>query len=82
VAGREAAGNGTNGPVRPRRVTPHTGVVNDGDRPSAPEPARRYPTPTGAPCPRTVRVDGSVEGSGACLGCGTCLLFGELMEGR
>jgi len=34
----------------------------------------RYGTPTGAPCPRTVRVDGGVDGSGECLGCGACLL--------
>lgn len=40
----------------------------------------RYATPTGAPCPRVVRVDGTVLGSGACLGCGTCLLFGGLVE--
>ena len=40
---------------------------------------RRYSTPTGQPCPRTVRVDGSVEGSGNCLGCGTCLQFGDLL---
>lgn len=35
---------------------------------------RRHGTPTGAPCPRTLRVDGRVEGSGDCLGCGACLL--------
>jgi hypothetical protein len=36
---------------------------------------RVYATPTGAPCPRCVRVDGSVEGSGDCLGCGYCLIM-------
>ena len=46
------------------------------------QPDRRlFATPTGAPCPRTVRQDGSVQGSGACLGCGTCLLFGGLVDG-
>jgi len=42
--------------------------------------AHRFDTPTGGPCPRSVRVDGSVEGSGACVGCGTCLLFGGLVD--
>ena len=37
--------------------------------------ARRYETPTGAPCPRVVRKDGSIEGSGACCACGCCLLL-------
>jgi len=41
---------------------------------------RRYGTPTGEPCPRVVRVDGTVDGSGDCLGCGTCLQFGGLLE--
>ena len=41
---------------------------------------RRYPTPTGDPCPRQVRVDGTVDGSGACFGCGTCMLFGGLLD--
>lgn len=35
---------------------------------------RRHGTPTGEPCPRTVRVDGGIEGTGDCLGCGACLL--------
>lgn len=34
----------------------------------------RYGPPTGEPCPRTVRFDGGVDGTGDCLGCGTCLL--------
>jgi len=25
-------------------------------------------------------LDGSVEGTGACLGCGSCLLFGDLLD--
>jgi hypothetical protein len=39
--------------------------------------ARRsgYATPTGDPCPRAVRVDGTVEGSGDCGSCGCCLLL-------
>ena len=32
-----------------------------------------YLTPTGQPCPRSVRADGSVEGGGHCHGCGYCL---------
>jgi hypothetical protein len=40
---------------------------------------RRYATPNGAPCPRTVRVDGTVEGSGDCLGCGCCLVGSGLV---
>jgi hypothetical protein len=40
----------------------------------------RWRTPTGEPCPRTRRLDGGVEGSGDCLGCGLCLLFGGLVE--
>ena len=30
----------------------------------------RYDTPTGQPCPRSVRPDGSVIGDGACHECG------------
>jgi len=41
------------------------------------EAPRRYATPTGDPCPRTVRVDGSVVGNGECLCCGFCLLIAE-----
>jgi hypothetical protein len=44
------------------------------------EAARRYATPTGEPCPRTVRVDGTVEGDGNCRGCGVCLQFGGLVD--
>ena len=29
-----------------------------------------YATPTGAPCPRAVRADGTVDGDGACHSCG------------
>jgi hypothetical protein len=57
-----------------------TRVVNDDGRLNASGSEWRYLTPTGAPCPRTVREDGSVQGSGACFGCGTCLLFGGLVE--
>lgn len=48
--------------------------------PGRPATSPRYATPTGAPCPRAVRVDGSVDGTGACFGCGTCLLFGGLVD--
>jgi hypothetical protein len=58
----------------------HDGVVSDGRPASQPGSTWQYATPTGAPCPRTVREDGSVEGSGACLGCGVCLLFGGLID--
>ncbi|HWL35555.1 MAG TPA: hypothetical protein VNQ77_05125 [Frankiaceae bacterium] len=37
-----------------------------------------YATPTGDPCPRTLRADGAVEGDGACRSCGlgpACPLF-------
>lgn len=64
-AGEGEGGHAMNAPSptveRPRRAEPR-------------EAARRYATPTGAPCPFTVRLDGAVEGDGACRGCGTCLL--------
>lgn len=37
-----------------------------------------YETPTGDPCPRTRRADGTVEGDGGCRSCGLgagCPLF-------
>jgi hypothetical protein len=40
----------------------------------------RYPTPTGEPCPRTVHVDGTIENNGICQSCGTCLLFGGMVD--
>jgi hypothetical protein len=40
----------------------------------APE-QRRFATATGEPCPRKVRLDGTLEGSGDCTGCGFCLLL-------
>ena len=40
---------------------------------------RRYATPTGEPCPRTVRLDGTIEGSGDCHACGCCLLDSGLV---
>lgn len=50
-------------------------------RADAPVPAtHRYATPTGFPCPRVVRVDGTVEGSGDCLGCGVCMLLANLLD--
>jgi hypothetical protein len=48
---------------------------------SAPRiPGHRYPTPTGEPCPRTVRVDGTIEFGGNCQSCGTCLLYAGLLD--
>ena len=48
---------------------------------SAPRiPGYRYPTPTGEPCPRTVRVDGTIEFGGNCQACGFCLLYAELVD--
>lgn len=40
---------------------------------------RRYATPTGEPCPRSLRLDGTVEGSGDCHACGCCLLGSGLL---
>lgn len=40
----------------------------------------RYPTPTGEPCPRTIHVDGTIENNGICQSCGTCLLFGGMVD--
>jgi hypothetical protein len=40
--------------------------------------AHGYQTPTGEPCPRTVRVDGTVDG-GDCTCCGFCLLLAGLV---
>jgi hypothetical protein len=36
--------------------------------------ASTYATPTGDPCPRALRADGTVVGTGECLACGCCLL--------
>jgi hypothetical protein len=47
--------------------------------PQETRPPRRWATATGEPCPRTVRLDGTIEGSGDCMGCGLCLLFGDLV---
>lgn len=54
----------------------------DQERQPTDEPAargRRYQTWNGEPCPRYVRVDGTVVGSGDCVGCGTCLLGSGLV---
>ncbi|MGZ6993169.1 MAG: hypothetical protein ACXVKJ_18815 [Ilumatobacteraceae bacterium] len=40
----------------------------------------RYATPTGDPCPRTIRVDGTIENGGNCQSCGTCLLYSGLID--
>jgi hypothetical protein len=43
-------------------------------------PHRPWQTPTGDPCPRTLRIDGTVDTTGDCLGCGFCLLIAGLVE--
>ncbi len=48
------------------------------DRDQATAPSR-YFTPTGEPCPRSVRLDGTVEGTAHCHGCGFCLLGSGLV---
>ena len=49
--------------------------------PSAPRiPGYRYPTATGEPCPRTIRIDGTIENGGVCQSCGTCLLHSGLID--
>jgi hypothetical protein len=47
----------------------------------APPPPRRYDTPTGQCCLRSVRVDGTVAGSGDCVACGTCVLLAQTAWG-
>jgi hypothetical protein len=44
------------------------------------ERQRRWRTPTGQPCPRAQRVDGSLEGPADCHGCGFCLLLAGLVD--
>ncbi len=56
-------------PVPPSDPTDERGT------PAAP----RYLTPTGEPCPRSVRTDGTVEGTAHCHGCGFCLLGSGLV---
>ena len=48
-------------------------LVNDDERP-------QWWTPTGEPCPRIQRLDGTLEGSGDCVSCGFCLLLAGLVE--
>ena len=60
-----------------------TDPTRDAEVPTASAPriaGYRYPTPTGEPCPRTIRVDGTIERGGNCQSCGTCLLFGGLID--
>lgn len=52
----------------------HGRLPDDAGTGAEPAGVRRHATPTGEPCPRSVRVDGSVDGSGDCHGCGACLL--------
>ena len=49
--------------------------------PNAPRiPGYPYPTANGEPCPRTIRLDGTIENGGVCQSCGTCLLYSGLVE--
>lgn len=60
-----------------------TDPTPDAEMPTASAPriaGYRYPTPTGEPCPRTIRVDGTIERGGNCQSCGTCLLYGGLVD--
>jgi len=41
---------------------------------------RRWGTPTGDPCPRSQHLDGRVEGTADCHGCGFCLLLAGLVD--
>lgn len=43
---------------------------------------RRWATPTGEPCPRVVRMDGTLEAGADCVGCGFCLLLLAAVSGR
>jgi hypothetical protein len=65
-----------------RRSLSHVhGGGHDDDVTAEPEGRRdRWRTPTGEPCPRNVRVDGTIEGTGDCLGCGFCLLIAGLVD--
>jgi hypothetical protein len=47
--------------------------ASERERPA--EGQTRYRTPTGRPCPRTLRMDGSVEAGGDCCSCGYCVLL-------
>jgi hypothetical protein len=60
-----------------KRMVSNSGACDHGGAQGSPEQktAYGYHTPTGAPCPRTIRLDGSVEGSGDCVGCGYCQLL-------
>ncbi len=52
---------------------------NPADERDTPAGTPRYFTPTGEPCPRSVRIDGTVEGTAHCHGCGFCLLGSGLV---
>ena len=45
--------------------------------PGATATASRWATPTGAPCPRSLGVDGTIVGCADCHGCGYCMLLAE-----
>jgi hypothetical protein len=75
------AGPGTTGPS-PLNWAPSNRYCHDMEDPQVPPEPRRYATPTGEACARTVHVDGSVSGSGDCVGCGFCLLLLESAWGH
>ena len=48
--------------------------------PQTDPPPQRWHTPTGEPCPRAERLDGTIDGTADCLCCGFCLLLADLVE--
>ena len=56
----------------------HRDAVEPAIAPASARPAPRFDTPTGAPFPRVVRGDGTIEGTGHCVSCGCCLLLLDL----
>lgn len=52
---------------------------HDPEQPAVAPAPQVHDTATGEPCPRSVRTDGTVSGSGDCVGCGTCLLGSGLV---
>lgn len=71
VPGREDGRPWDTAPSRRTVEDMSDGWVAGGSRGCGP----RFHTPTGDPCPRAVRADGSIDGEAACHGCGSCLLL-------
>jgi len=55
-------------------------TMSEAARTDADRPQRRWMTQTGDPCPRSLRLDGRVEGTGDCHGCGCCILSTGLVD--